>query len=79
MNRKTVLQVLRLGAPGVRAGSALAALLARCHALEELDLSGSAVALDDWLAVALERHTCLRALRVSLARRALGPESQEIL
>ena len=64
-------QVLRLTGPGISGGPLLASLLARCAGLQELDLRGSAVSLDTWLAGVLEQHGAhLRVLRVSLARRA---------
>ena len=64
-------QVLRLTGPAVSGGALLASLLARCAGLQELDLRGSAVSLDTWLAGVLEQHGArLRVLRVSLARRA---------
>ena len=66
-----VLQVLRLTGPAVGAGQPLASLLARCRGLQELDLRGSAVSLDTWLAGMLEQHgRDLRVLRVWLARHA---------
>lgn len=64
-------QVLRLTGPAVSGGPLLASLLARCRGLQELDLRGSAVSLDTWLAGVLEQHGAhLRVLRVSLARHA---------
>ncbi|KAK9839642.1 hypothetical protein WJX81_002715 [Elliptochloris bilobata] len=69
-DRRNALKVLRLTGPAVCAGPPLANLLARCDGLQVLDLRGSGVALDTWLAGVLEQRGLgrLRVLRVSLAR-----------